>query len=102
MADRGTYAHGLDRGCAPRDGVAGRDNAVAESFFASLKNERWYPQSMPATRARARAEVAARIEVFYNRARPHSTLSYRTPAAAMEAFFARYSAEQPGSDKLAA
>lgn len=78
------------------------DNAVAESFFASLKNEHWYPRTVPATRVRARAEVADYIEVFYNRSRPHSTLRYRTPAAVMEAFFARYPIEQLGSDKLAA
>ena len=55
------------------------DNAAAESFFAALKNERYYRQIFP-SRARARFAVADYIEVFYNRQRLHSTLGYRTPA----------------------
>jgi len=35
------------------------------------------------TRARARFAVAEYIEVFYNRRRLHSTLSYRTPFEAL-------------------
>lgn len=66
------------------------DNAVAESFFASLKKERWYRMPVPVTRARARLEVADYIEVFYNRSRVHSTIGYHTPVAAMEAFLNRY------------
>lgn len=58
------------------------DNAVAESFFASLKNEMYYRRSFP-TRARAGFAVAEYIEVFYNRRRMHSTLGYRTPAQAL-------------------
>ena len=58
------------------------DNAAAESFFASLKNEMYYRQSFPG-RARARFAVAEYIEVFYNRQRLHSTLGYRTPAEAL-------------------
>jgi len=58
------------------------DNAVAESFFAALKNEMYYRQTFP-TRARARFAVADYIEVFYNRQRLHSTLGYRTPAEAL-------------------
>jgi len=58
------------------------DNAAAESFFATLKNEMYYRQSF-ATRARARFAVAEYIEVFYNRQRLHSTLGYRTPAEAL-------------------
>jgi putative transposase len=58
------------------------DNAVAESFFAVLKNEMYYRQSFP-TRARARFAVAEYIEVFYNRKRLHSTLGYRTPFEAL-------------------
>lgn len=64
------------------------DNAVAESWFASLKNEHWHHHSY-ATRARARLAVAEYIEVFYNRKRRHSTLGYRTPASVMGAFFDR-------------
>ena len=55
------------------------DNAVAESFFATLKNEMYYRYRFE-TRARARFAVAEYIEVFYNRKRHHSTLGYRTPA----------------------
>jgi putative transposase len=58
------------------------DNAAAESFFAALKNEMYYRQTWP-TRARARFAVAEYIEVFYNRRRLHSTLSYRTPLEAL-------------------
>jgi putative transposase len=54
------------------------DNAAAESFFATLKNEMYYRHSWP-TRARARFAVAEYIEVFYNRRRLHSTLGYTTP-----------------------
>jgi transposase InsO family protein len=54
------------------------DNAVAESFFASLKNEMYCRRKWP-TRALARVSVAEYIEVYYNRARPHSTLTYQTP-----------------------
>jgi putative transposase len=55
------------------------DNAVAESFFATLKTElvhrkRW------ATRIELRAAVFEYIESFYNRRRLHSTLGYKTPA----------------------
>jgi putative transposase len=58
------------------------DNAAAESFFASLKNEMYHRQSFT-TRARARFAVADYIEVFYNRQRLHSTLGYRTPHEAL-------------------
>lgn len=57
------------------------DNAVAETFFASLKNE-MYHQQVFTTRPRARMAVAEYIEVFYNRQRPHSSLGYRTPVQA--------------------
>lgn len=58
------------------------DNAVAESFFATLKNEMYYRRYF-ATRARARYAVAEYIEVFYNRKRMHSSLGYRTPYEAL-------------------
>ena len=54
------------------------DNAVAESFFATLKTELVYPRSWP-TRAEARLAVFEFIEVIYNRRRLHSSLGYRTP-----------------------
>jgi putative transposase len=58
------------------------DNAVAESFFATLKNEMYY-RYVFATKARARFAVAEFIEVFYNRKRMHSAIGYRTPAQAL-------------------
>ena len=54
------------------------DNAVAESFFATLKLELVYRQSLP-TREAARTAVFEYVEVFYNRQRLHSTLGYRSP-----------------------
>jgi putative transposase len=58
------------------------DNAVAEAFFAALKNDLYHRYRWP-TRARARFAVAEYIEVFYNRRRLHSSLGYRTPAQAL-------------------
>ena len=58
------------------------DNAAAETFFATLKNEMYYRQAF-ATKARARFAVAEYIEVFYNRKRMHSSIGYRTPAKAL-------------------
>lgn len=57
------------------------DNAVAESWFAMLKNEMYYRHKFP-TRAAARLRVMTYIEVFYNQQRRHSTLGYQTPAEA--------------------
>ncbi len=62
------------------------DNAAAESFFASLKNECYHQRSF-ATRAEARLAVADYIEVFYNRKRLHSTLGYKTPAETLAEFY---------------
>jgi transposase InsO family protein len=54
------------------------DNALAESFFASLKNERVHRTVYP-TRKKAKHNIAHYIEIFYNRQRLHSALGYRTP-----------------------
>lgn len=54
------------------------DNALAESFFASLKNERVHQMVYP-TRKKAKEDIARYIELFYNRRRIHSALGYRTP-----------------------
>lgn len=54
------------------------DNALAESFFAALKNERVHRTVYP-TRNRAKQDIAHYIEIFYNRQRLHSALGYRTP-----------------------
>ena len=55
------------------------DNAVAESFFGSLKTELVHRRSW-ATRAQARRAVFDYIEVFFNRRRLHSSLGYLPPA----------------------
>jgi len=52
------------------------DNALAESFFGALKNERVHRTSYP-TRTRAKEDIARYIETFYNRRRLHSGLGYR-------------------------
>jgi putative transposase len=59
------------------------DNAVAESFFATLKRELVDRPDRPPwpTRAAARQALFEYIEVFYNRQRRHSTLHYLSPAA---------------------
>ena len=54
------------------------DNAVAESFFHSLKTE-WVRGRCYATRADAQASIFAYIETFYNRIRRHSTINYLSP-----------------------
>jgi transposase InsO family protein len=54
------------------------DNAVAESFFASLKIELVYEADW-ATRAAACAELFEYLEVFYNGQRRHSALGYLSP-----------------------
>lgn len=59
------------------------DNAVAEAFFSTLKNE-MYHHHVFINQDLARHKVAEYIEVFYNRIRPHSALGYQTPAQAWE------------------
>jgi putative transposase len=55
------------------------DNAVCETFHATLKKEKIYRQSWP-TRAEARAAIFSYIEGWYNPRRRHSTLDYLSPA----------------------
>lgn len=54
------------------------DNAVAESFFATLKRE-LVNRCDFADHAQARRAIFEYIEVFYNRQRLHSTLGYLSP-----------------------
>jgi len=61
------------------------DNAVAESFFATLKKELVRDRAFD-TRDQARSEIFEFIEVFYNRHRAHSLLSYETPNAFEDCF----------------
>ena len=55
------------------------DNAVCESFHASIKKELLHRHSWP-TKAEARTAVFDYIETFYNQRRRHSTLGYIAPA----------------------
>ena len=54
------------------------DNAVAESFFHTLKTERVYGQKY-ATREEAKRDIFEYIEAYYNRVRRHSTSDYLAP-----------------------
>jgi len=59
------------------------DNAMAESFFAALKNERVHRTVYP-TRAHAQADITRYIEFWYNPNRLHSGLGYKTPQEALD------------------
>ncbi len=87
-SDRGSqYASGLfQHHLASRGFVASMsrrgdcwDNAVAESFFGSLKSDLLERYSWP-TRDGVIEALTEHIEVFYNAQRLHSSLGYRTPA----------------------
>lgn len=65
-----------------------RDSAVAESFFATLKNEMYCRRSFP-TGDSTRHAVIESIEAYYDRRRPHSTIGYKVPPEAMAVFFER-------------
>jgi len=62
------------------------DNAVAESFFSSLKKER-VKKRIYRTRELARADIFDYIEVFYNRKRRHSHLGGISPEQFEQASF---------------
>ena len=57
---------------------APHDNAVAESFFSTLKNELVHHCSF-ATRESACKALSDYIELFYNRRRRHQGLGYVSP-----------------------
>jgi putative transposase len=87
-SDQGSQYVSLGFGQAARDaGIAlsmgsrgdAYDNAVAESFFATLKKELVHRRSWP-TRRELGAAVFEYIEAFYNRERRHSTLGMLSPA----------------------
>jgi putative transposase len=73
-----------------RPSMSGRksayDNAVAESFFSSLKNELIHHCDF-ATREHARMAIFEYIELFYNRKRIHQSLGYRTPEEVERAWY---------------
>jgi transposase InsO family protein len=67
-------------GCQPSMSRLGDcwDNAVVESFFATLTKELLGDRPFP-TRAEASRELVEFIEIWYNRKRRHSSLGYRSP-----------------------
>lgn len=69
------------------------DNAVAESFFATLKKELVHRSSWP-TRQELRSAVFDYIESFYNRERRHSTLGYLSPREFEEIYIDKDSEEE--------
>jgi len=86
-SDQGqTYAATAYRGCLEKHSITPSmsrkgncwDNAVAESFFATLEFE-LINQQVYASRNEAKAAVFEFIEVFYNRQRIHETMNYKTP-----------------------
>jgi transposase InsO family protein len=56
------------------------DNAVAESFFATIKTELLDRQVWP-TKAKVQKAIFEYIEGWYDIRRRHSSLDYRSPAA---------------------
>ena len=69
-------AHKLDPSMSRRGNCW--DNAVAESFFSSLKKER-IRKNIYRTRELAKADIFDYVEVFYNRTRRHSHLGGVSP-----------------------
>ncbi len=67
------------------------DNAVVESFFASLKTERLYRRTL-GTQKQARMEVFDYIERFYNRRRRHSANGQISPVNYEQQFYAALAA----------
>ena len=78
------------RQSAGRTGIC-YDNAMAESFFAALKNERVYRTQYP-TREHARRDIVRYIEFWYNSRRRHSGLQYRTPQQVHDEYLEQQSA----------
>jgi putative transposase len=61
------------------------DNACAESFFGSLKNE-WVKNKIYETYEEGKNDVFKYVEVFYNRKRRHASLGYVSPAVYEEMY----------------
>jgi transposase InsO family protein len=88
-SDQGTvYRGGVYQGLLARHGCRGSwsrrgdcwDNAVMESFFATLKTE-LVQDAAWRSRAQARSELAQYLDGWYNYERRHSSLGYLTPVA---------------------
>ena len=61
------------------------DNAVAESFFGSLKNE-WIQKKIYETLEDAKKDIFNYVEVFYNRKRRHASLGNVSPVVYEEMY----------------
>lgn len=94
-SDRGSQYASADYQVALQDaGIQGSmsrrancwDNAVAESFFGTLKTELIYPRTF-SDRAGAKTIIAEWIEVFYNRQRIHSTIGFLSPVQFEEKYW---------------
>ena len=88
-SDRGAqYASGAMRALLAEQGAAASmsrrgncyDNAMIESFWATLKAECFHGER-PATRQAAKLQIFDYVEGFYNRTRLHSGLGYQSPLA---------------------
>jgi putative transposase len=88
-SDRGSqYASGAMAALLAQSGAAASmsrkgncyDNAMMESFWATLKAE-CFAGERPPTRQAARLQIFDYIEGFYNRTRLHSSLGYKSPLA---------------------
>ena len=88
-SDRGVqYASRAMRALLAKQGAAASmsrrgncyDNAMMESFWATLKAE-CFAGERPATRQAAKLQIFDYIEGFYNRTRLHSSLGYQSPLA---------------------
>jgi putative transposase len=69
------------------------DNAMMESFFATLEKELFQLDGVYLTRAAARSAVCEYIETYYNRRRIHTKIGRQSPAQ----FEDRYYAQQPAA-----
>jgi len=63
------------------------DNAVCESFFASLKKECFPEKGVFNTKQEARLAIFDYLETFYNKRRRHSSLGYLSPEAFLQKHF---------------
>ncbi len=63
------------------------DNAICESFFASLKSECFPQNGVFETKQQARMAIFDYLETFYNKRRRHSSLGYLSPEAFLKKHF---------------